>query len=303
MTRRPTPIARPAGPEVRPVPDRAAAPAQRPARPAPAAPAAAPAGRRPAHGGRGTRSTGTSADTVSSTSAQRFAARVRSRRRRRIGIAVLAVGAVAGLVWTVLYSPPATLRTVYVAGTTRVDAANVRAAAVAEVGRPLLFVDIGAVAARVRRDRLVQGVSVRRQWPSTLLITVRERSPVAAVPGGPGVQLVDRDGVVIGGAAAPPPGLPLLRVDLQQAGPGALRACLATSAALPESLSRQVHQMGADSAESVWLVLRNGSRVVWGGADSSARKAEVLLALLRGKPAAAYDVSAPDAPAVIRRHH
>jgi len=300
MTRRPTPIARPAGPEVRPVTARAGAPAKRPARPAPAA---APARRRPARGGRGTRATGTSADTVSSTSAQRFAARVRSRRRRRIGIAVLAVAAVAGLVWTVLYSPPATLRTVHVAGTTRVDAANVRSAAVAEIGRPLLFVDVGAVAARVRRDRLVEGVSVRRHWPSALVITVRERSPVAAVPGGPGVQLVDRDGVVIGGAAAPPPGLPVLRVDLQQAGPGALRACLAVSAALPESLSRQVHQMGADSAESVWLVLLNGSRVVWGGADSSARKAEVLLALLQGKPASVYDVSAPDAPAVTRRHH
>jgi len=117
------------------------------------------------------------------------------------------------------------------------------------------------------------------------------------------VQLVDRDGVVIGGAVAPPPGLPLLRVDLEQAGVGALRACLAVSAALPASLSRQVHQMGADGPESVWLVLRSGSRVMWGGADSSARKAEVLLALLQGKPATGYDVSAPDAPAVTRPHH
>src|SRR5262249_34827113 len=77
---------------------------------------------------------------------------------------------------------------------------------------------------------------------------VRERTPVAAVPGGPGVQLVDRDGVVIGGAAAPPPGLPLLRGDLQRAGPGAVRACPATSAALPPSPSPQGHQTGARSA-------------------------------------------------------
>ena len=51
------------------------------------------------------------------------------------------------------------------------------------------------------------------------------------------------------------------------------------------------------SAADVRLLLSDGTTVVWGTADRSARKAEVLLALL-GHPARGYDVSAPDRPAL-----
>ena len=53
----------------------------------------------------------------------------------------------------------------------------------------------------------------------------------------------------------------------------------------------------AASADDVTLMLRDGTRIVWGSAADSAAKADVLRAMLR-RPGTVYDVSSPDAPAV-----
>jgi cell division protein FtsQ len=267
------------------------------------------------------RSAAPSRSTVSTTSAQRFAARVRSRRRRRVliglGVAVLLIGAA----WALLASPWATVRRIEVGGLHRVDAAAVRAVARPELGRPLLLADTGRVAAQVRRQPLVAAVQVSRRWPSTLRVTVRERTPVAAVPGPNGVRLVDVDGVVVDLAMLPPPNLPVVEVDVGSHGSAqpsgdpsanparspvpraaALRACLAVLEGMPAGLRDQVRRIGAEGPESVWLVLDDHSRVQWGGADRTPLKAKVLQALRRQR-AARYDVSAPDVPAVSGKLH
>jgi cell division protein FtsQ len=247
--------------------------------------------------------------TVSATSAQRFAARVRARRRRRLLIGAAACLLLAGTGWALLAAPWSTVRRIEVFGVHRVDAAAVRAAAQPEVGRPLVLVDTGRIAAEIRREPLVAAVAVSRRWPGTLLVMVRERAAVAAVPAASGVNLVDADGVVVGRATVPPRGLPVIHVALGRAQPPpapgpaggsgtpALRACLDVLSGLPAGLRDQVRQIGAGSPLDVWMVLNDGSRVRWGGSEQTARKAEVLLALRRQR-AARYDVSAPDAPAV-----
>jgi cell division protein FtsQ len=263
------------------------------------------------------RSAPPSGSTVSRTSAQRFAARVRSRRRRRVLIGLAVAALLAGAAWVLLVSPWATVRRVEVAGLHRVDAVAVQVAARPELGRPLLLADTDRVAAQVGRQPLVAEVEVSRHWPSTLRVMVRERNPVAAVPGPNGVRLVDVDGVVVDLAVLPPPNLPLVEVDVgttpaadpsenparsPMPGAAALRACLAVLEGIPAGLRAQVDQIGADGPESVWLVLDDRSRVQWGGAEQTRLKAEVLKALRR-QHAARYDVSAPDAPAVSGRLH
>ena len=58
--------------------------------------------------------------------------------------------------------------------------------------------------------------------------------------------------------------------------------------------------MTASTADDVTLTLTTGERVVWGSADDSAKKAQVLAGLIRDQHAATraasveYDVSAPD---------
>lgn len=241
--------------------------------------------------------------TVSQTSAERFAARVRARRRRQRLVGVLVVLFVALLVWAVLWSPPARVGTVTVTGTQRVDLATVLAVADAEAGRPMLLARTGDVAARIRADQpLVRDVAVTRDWPSTLRVTVTERVPVAAVPAGRGLHLVDTDGVVVDkvGADGAPKGMPRVEVALRErGGVEALRACVAVAQGLPPELARITRRVGATTPDRVWLQLAGGAKVDWGSEADTPRKADVLLALLPQR-ASSYDVRSPGTPAVRR---
>jgi cell division protein FtsQ len=209
---------------------------------------------------------------------------------------------VGGVVWAALWAPWATVREVQVSGTSRVPAGAVVAAADTELGRSMLLARTGDVAERVRREQpLVAGVTVTRAWPSTLRIAVTEREPVAAVPAGDEVRLVDADGVVIErltGDRARRPGLPRVEVDLSRPDAVAtLRACVEVARGLPPELRRIVRRIGASTPDRVELRLAGGARVDWGSGAETPRKAEVLLALLPQK-ASLYDVRSPQTPAV-----
>ncbi|MFI7589412.1 cell division protein FtsQ/DivIB [Spongisporangium articulatum] len=281
----------------------------------------------------GTRhATGPAPGTVSATSAQRFAAKVRERRRRRFAVVVVVLALVLGGGWLVVLSPWATVKTIEIErvggskltglpASAQISDAELRAQAQEELGHSLLLARVDDVRDRLERLRLVRGATVRRKVPSTLVLRVELREPVAAVPaadaavpaadagevadGGSsasskGLVLVDIDGVRLGRVAAAPAGLPQLDVDLDSAGSASLRACLAMLRELPEAISRRVATIGADSPDGIRLRLKAGASVMWGSAGQTARKAEVLRALLKQK-AVAYDVSSPDTPAVRQR--
>ena len=62
--------------------------------------------------------------------------------------------------------------------------------------------------------------------------------------------------------------------------------------ALPAPLLAQVGEVRAPTSEQVTLLLSGQRTVLWGGAEDSAAKASVLVALLR-RPGTYYDVSTP----------
>jgi len=242
---------------------------------------------------------------VSLTSAQRFAARVRARRRRRALITIAVVLVVTGLTWAALKSPWATVQKIEVSGTDRVSVAAVRAEADVELGHPMLLARTSDIAVRVGRQRLVRSVHVERHWPSTIRVKVQERVPVAALPDGSRLSLVDRDGVEIERVTVAPAGLPRLEVARGEAAVPALRGSLAVLKGLPPALSQRLLAIGADSPDGIWLKLRDskvpgGARVEWGDSAQSRRKARVLMALLP-QHAVGYDVRSPDTPAVRRK--
>jgi cell division protein FtsQ len=242
---------------------------------------------------------------VSLTSAQRFAARVRARRRRRVLIVLAVLLVLGGLAWLALKSPWATVRVIEVTGTDRVSVAAVRAQAEPELGHPMLLARTGDIAARVGQERLIRSVQVRRHWPSTIRVQVDERVPVAALPAGSQLSLVDSDGVEIERVAVAPPGLPRLEVARGPNGVPALRGSLDVLQELPSALSQRLLAIGADSPDGIWLKLRDssvpdGARVEWGDSSQTPRKARVLLALLT-QHAVEYDVQSPDTPAVRRK--
>lgn len=229
---------------------------------------------------------------------ERAAARRRLTRRRVFLLAAVAgaVGLVAGLV---LFSPLLALRAdrvaVSVSGPS-VDPAAVTAVVAPAVGTPLPRLDVAAITRRVAQVPHVRSASVTRDWPNGAVVQVVAREPVAAVPRDGRQALLDPDGVQVGDLVDQvPDGLPVVDVPAGERTAGALAASLEVLGALPAELLGQVSAAGADSADTVWLRLADGARVEWGSAADLALKTRVL-EVLRQRPAAVYDVSAPGAP-------
>nr|PZN43552.1 MAG: cell division protein FtsQ [Actinomycetota bacterium] len=226
------------------------------------------------------------------------APRRRWRRARPVVLVLLlAAGVVAAATWLVFLSPLLGVERVEVRGNSGIPDEVVRRAAGVATGEPLAAVDLAAVRARVAALPPIESVRVERAWPRTLLIRVRERTPIAVAQSGDRVALVDRFGVVVSLRDTAPEGLPRLRVARVAPDDPAARAALAAVHALPEGLARRVAEVRAEDATSVSLRLADGRTVNWGGAEHGDLKARVLLSLLR-YPGRSYDVSSPDVATV-----
>ena len=142
----------------------------------------------------------------------------------------------------------------------------------------------------------VLDVTVQREFPHGLHITIEPRVPVASVKEDGEFVLLDRDGVELSRTAERPDGVPLVSVPVGSADTAAaLQAVLDVMAALPSDILAQVADASARTAFEVEFELDSGARVVWGSAEENALKSEVLAALLP-VPAQVYDVSAPLSP-------
>lgn len=231
--------------------------------------------------------------------AARRATRVRADRAARRGrwlrrgaLGLLGLLPLLALGWVLLVSSWLAVDTVEVRGTSRLSPDEVRAAVGLEPGTPLARIRTGDVAEAVRTLPPVADVTVRRSWPGTVEIAVREREVVAGVARNGRVELVDAGGLAFATVPALPPGA----VRLQTAEPGpddpATLAALQVVQALPAALRGQVASVEASSASTVALRLRSGKQVVWGAPGDTATKAAAALALLP-KPGEVVDVSAP----------
>jgi cell division protein FtsQ len=241
------------------------------------------------------------------------------RRRRRLGLLLLVVVLLVGLGLTArvllydvgLADVDRVDLTVTAAGGAPVGAGGVpallseqqlRDAAAVPLGGPLISVDTGAVADRLRALPAVASVEVERDWPHGVALHVVQRTPVAAVQTATGPAMVDATGVVIAGPAAP--GLPGLAVATPGPADPATLAGVAVLAALPQPVRGQVltatvtASPGGGPAQ-VELGLGGSKEVHWGSAERSAEKAAVLVPLL-SQPGRIYDVTSPDLPTITR---
>jgi cell division protein FtsQ len=200
------------------------------------------------------------------------ARRAEGRRRLRVLVTLLCLMALLGGLLGLLHSPLMRVRSVVVEGNLHTPRASVLAAADL-MGRPAtLMIDAGSRRERLAVEALpwVATVSFTVRWPWTIVITVKERAPVAIVEADGTADVVDGTGrvlaltktldemlalpVVDGAQPAPLGGriLPVLPVDEAQ-----LEELLATAAAVPAELSRR-HLQLAYSA-NVGLVAHVGS--------------------------------------------
>jgi cell division protein FtsQ len=224
-----------------------------------------------------------------------------TRRRPLVWLAgAVVVAALGAFLWA---GPLLSVRTVRVDGVVSLPAAEVQEVAGVAAGSPLLQVDVSAAAARVALLPQVADVQVTRGWPSSVVITVVERTPLAVVEEGGQRTLVDAEGVLFDTITGEPPaGVVPLEVDDPAADDPDTTAGLAAIAALPPEVRGQVSVVTAqDAGSAVTLHLADGTAVVWGDGSEAARKAAVLVALLQQieagevEPAEELDVSAPGA--------
>lgn len=221
-------------------------------------------------------------------------------RRRRITWAVV-VGAVVALVAVIgvgAYSPLMALREVRVEGAQRIPAADLQAAFAGVLGTPLPLIDSGEVQAALAAFPLIETYATETIPPGTLVVRIVERTPVGVIDTGTGLELVDAAGVVIERPSEQPEGQPLIEVEGGVADEG-FRAVASVVRSLPAEVRTQLTRATAATADDVRLELAGGASVVWGSAEDSALKADVLGDLMRAAPpdtVANYDVSAPKAP-------
>lgn len=216
---------------------------------------------------------------------RRFAQR--ARRRRWLSLRPLLIGiALAGLIalagWVVLGSTLLAVHTVTVTGEHRLSAATVTKAALVPADKPLARLDTGAIQRRVEVLPQVKTATVERVWPSSVRITVVERTPAAVAqrPGKP-LALIDSTGVLFADVDTAPAGLPVLSLATPGPADPATVAALAVAAALPDKVRSTVTLVSAPTPASVTLTLTGGLSVVWGDAANSARKAQAMAALLK----------------------
>lgn len=225
--------------------------------------------------------------------------RRRARRRlvlRRLLLALVAVGAVAGVIWLVLFSSVLAVQHTKVEGLTVLSEDEVAKAARVPRGVPLARIDVAAIQARVEDLAAVRAAEVSRSWPHTVSIEVTERQPVGVVAWEDHWRALDEQGVLFRTYAEKPAGLP--RIDVRASTPVEVLAEAAKVVeSLPEDLAGKVESVDARSIDAISLHLTGGALVNWGSADESADKAAVLEVLLR-REARVYDVTAPGRPTI-----
>jgi cell division protein FtsQ len=200
--------------------------------------------------------------------------------------ALAALAILVGTVWALLGSSLLVVRSVTVTGIESVPRAEVIHAAGIAPGTPLIRINTAAVARRVEGIAQVQSAQVSRDWPDSVVITVRERTPALAVASGGGFALIDRFGVVVRQVARRPAGMTLLVSASSLAalrGSPAIQAVVAVLRQLPPQLRSLVRAVAAPSANAVTLDLRHGVTVLWGGTDRPAAKAAELTILMHTK--------------------
>ncbi|WP_433193445.1 cell division protein FtsQ/DivIB [Nocardia sp. CA-107356] len=204
-----------------------------------------------------------------------------------LGICVLTVLAV--LAW---FTPVLSVSTVEIDGLVAVSEDQVRDKLEIPSGRSMLRIDTNAMARRVANIPKVRSARVQRVFPSTVKVTVVERTPVLFWDGPQGAHLMDAESVEFA-IEEPPIGVPKLDTEHPGGDDPVTRAAVSVLSVLPAALVIQVDEVVARSISNISLNLRDGRTVLWGGTNDAERKAAVVMPLLT-RDGTVFDVSSPN---------
>lgn len=237
-------------------------------------------------------------------------ARVRMPRPRTLILSLIALVLLgAGGIWLFYGSQWLRVERVTTSGTRVLTPEEVREAAAAPIGAPLISVDTDALEDRLRKKLpRIDSVDVVRSWPRGIGLHVTERKPVLLIEKGGKFIEVDAKGVRFATVGHAPKGVPLLKLmpdqenaaaSLRRFDPHRLRReAVEVAGALPAGVAPDTRAVKVRSYDSISLELSGGRTVAWGSSEEGRSKASTLIALMKAAPTARhFDVSVPTAPA------
>lgn len=227
--------------------------------------------------------------------------RARASRRARgvsgLRVLLLAVGAIVVVIAVTAvayFSPLMSVRTIEVTGNSIVQSPEIVAAAALSKGEPLMQVDTAAAARRVSMIPRVATVRVKREYPSTITVSVVERRPVVFTERDGKRYLMDKLGFEFA-QQDPPPGLAELVTSNPGSGDPSTRAALSVMTGVPAYVADQVARIEVTSPVNIVLQLKDNRTVVWGDDERNGEKAETLRHVL-GQEGTEFNVSSPQIP-------
>ncbi|WP_300266083.1 FtsQ-type POTRA domain-containing protein [Microbacterium sp.] len=219
----------------------------------------------------------------------------RSRRRRIIWLS--AIGAVVLLIagsFAAAYSPLFAVEKITIVGTSTLDAQEIEAALAGQLGTPLALVDESEVKAALVAFPLIETYALEAKPPHELAVRIVERTPIGVLESDAGFTLVDAAGVTLATTPTQPEGQPVLEVSGGTSS-DAFESVGLVVRSLPAEVRKLVTEVSATTLDDVTLTLSTGLTVVWGNAEQSVEKAQVLSAAMTANPnARSIDVSSPE---------
>lgn len=221
--------------------------------------------------------------------ARRIAVKRAQGRRRLIWVALgvgvlLAIVAVLAVFASSLFS----VKNVEVQGTVYTDQAQLQAVIDSMVGEPVLLVDTARAERALEAISWVEVAVVRRQFPDSVFVDIRERQPLATFQGSDGrYRVIDREGRVLDVIEGQPVHYMLLTgpaPDTEVGGFAGLPFAAAAQmvSALPGEIRSITRTASVDAATGdLGLVLQGDVEVRLGGYDQLDSKLARLLKLVR----------------------
>lgn len=223
----------------------------------------------------------------------------------------LALALFVGLLgaYAVLQSPLFSLQTVELAGARRLTSDDVLLETGIRPGTHLFSIDLRRAARLLEQHPLIEGVSLRRRIPSTLVVRVEERTPVAYLALEGSLWMIDAGAIPVLQAPAPVEPLPLITLGIPvRVEPGVpidlppLLSALEFTGALPPdalALLSEVHVSG----DGLTAFTRDAIVIDLGAGEAAEEKATVFGGLLdqlrdRNVPVSRIDLRHPKSPVI-----
>lgn len=223
-------------------------------------------------------------------------------RRRQLRVALITAGGLGlalALLVALVWSPLMAVRQVQVEGAERIEPEVVQEALADQLGEPIATVTDAGVAERLQAIPQIESFRLDVVPPSTVIVRLVERRPVAIIETDAGATVIDAAGVALGQVDDTTAALP--RLDGVEVGSEQFEAVAAVLASVPAEVLEATESIAAPTPSDIRLTLATGQTVEWGGAEQSPLKADVVAALMATQdPAAAaeLDVRAPEHPVV-----